>query len=338
MFIKKTFKYTPTYLMWKNKLRKNKVPDYSKFIKTAISKTPYYKNNTKYLAAENLPILRKSDIQPDPNTFIRNKVIGWLSFKTSTGGTTGVSINLFQTLQSKIRESVFVDDAFKKITTNPKIGVLRGNKVSNGFYKLKQGKLILSSYKISSETIDDYLKIIEEKKINCLHAYPSSLMIFLKYIRDKNLAHRLSNIKGILTSSEVFTRDDKIFLKELLPDITLIDLYGQNEHVAFAVAKDLGYFSFSNIYGNTEFVETGETINNNKIAEIVSTGYLNPNMPLIRYGTEDYAELDKQGNVLSIIGRAQDFVFDKNGRKLPCILQTRPNTLKKCHFIPVSSI
>ena len=46
-------------------------------------------------------------------------------------------------------------------------------------------------------------------------------------------------------------------------------------------------------------------------------------MPLIRYGTDDFAEMDENGNILSIIGRTTDFLYNKKGERIPCISSIR---------------
>ena len=47
---------------------------------------------------------------------------------------------------------------------------------------------------------------------------------------------------------------------------------------------------------------------------------MNTTMPFIRYGTDDYVEIDKNGNIIAIIGRSSDFVINKNNDIVPCII------------------
>src|SRR5690606_7903681 len=117
------------------------------------------------------------------------------------------------------------------------------------------------------------VKVLNDNSINCIHAYPSSILILLKLVESNNLLPKLKNIKGILTSSEVLTISDKKYIKKVLPDIRLVDLYGQNEHVAFATSLDLEPYKFYNNYGFTEFIPAEEKYKGKQVFEIVSTGF-----------------------------------------------------------------
>jgi phenylacetate-CoA ligase len=66
----------------------------------------------------------------------------------------------------------------------------------------------------------------------------------------------------------------------------------------------------------------------NKIKEIVGTNINNKGMPLIRYRTEDFVEFDESSNIVSIVGRTNDFVVNKNNDIVPCILVTRQNIME----------
>ena len=132
-----------------------------------------------------------------------------------------------------------------------------------------------------------------------------------------------------LTSSEIFSKEDKALVREVFPDVKIIDYYSHNELACCALSIDEGYYKFFNNYGYVEFIETGEVLNNgNKIAEIVATSIMNSGMPFIRYGTDDFVELDSGGNVVSIIGRASDFVVNTGNEVMPCIIHTRYESKK----------
>jgi phenylacetate-coenzyme A ligase PaaK-like adenylate-forming protein len=172
--------------------------------------------------------------------------------------------------------------------------------------------------------------LIKKYRINCLHVYPSSFVLFCKYleeaIREDHV--ELPGIKGVLSSSEILTSEMKNKILELFPDITLVDLYGQNEHVAFALSVNKGPYRFYDTYSVVEFLDTGFMNGKNKIKEIVGTNINNKGMPLIRYRTEDFVEVDESSNIVSIVGRTNDFVVNKNNDIVPCILVTRQNIME----------
>ena len=82
---------------------------------------------------------------------------------------------------------------------------------------------------------------------------------------------------------------------------------------------------FEPSYGYVEFLdEKLNPVNTvGEIAQVVSTGFQNDYMPFIRYQTSDYVRVDNHPPLgfthvaKEIIGRAQDFVYDKDANRLP---------------------
>ena len=123
--------------------------------------------------------------------------------------------------------------------------------------------------------------------------------------------------------------EEKNVVRKAFPNAKIIDYYGQSELVASAVSINGGHYTFDDRMGFVEFIDTGQkTKSGNRIAEIVATAVMNHVMPLIRYATEDYVELDDEGNVVGIIGRTSDFVVNKHRELVPCIAITRDQSKK----------
>ena len=299
-------------------------------VKSAICNVPYYAKYKPLLKngfnITDLPLLRKNDIMGHEKEFISRKVIKCLLSKKETGGSTGMSLELFESISTVIKKNVMSDYAFSLIGENLRIAELRGNKPQNGAIvdKIGDNKILLSSYQLGENTIDLYLDALRDYKIECLHVYPSSLSIFTRLVRKKYGITNLPDLKGILSSSEIFSSEEKKLVRETFPNIKLVDFYVHNELACCAIAVDDGFYEFNNNYGYVEFYDIGQSINNNhRIAEIVATSIMNKTMPFIRYATEDYVELDEKGNVVSIVGRTSDFVINQDKQMVPCIVCTR---------------
>lgn len=277
------------------------------------------------------PILRKSDIMGHEEEFVSKKCIIPLMHKVKTGGSTGQSLQLYYSISTLIKKDIVSDYAFSLIGKKLNIAILRGNKPKNGEISevVNKKTLILSSYLISDDTLDTYLSLLNSHRIECIHAYPSSLSILARLIKRRYHTANIPTLKGILTSSEIFSKEDKMLVKEVFPNVKVIDYYSHNELACCALSIDGGHYTFFPNYGYVEFIETGETLDNgNKIAEIIATSIMNSDMPFIRYGTDDYVELDSNNNVVSIIGRTSDFIINSDGNLIPCIISTRPETLE----------
>lgn len=337
ILIKRLIKLTPLYFRmrssFKNEDEIQEAGEYFAHAKKIINTIPFYKNSEVY-HKENLnkitefPLLEKSQIIGKETDFLSEKINRKFLFNVSTGGTSGKSLNFYKTIKEVIKEEAFISYSFSLIGKNLKIGILRGNRLSKGFYKYKYGHLLLSSYNLSLDNVRIYVELIKKYNINCLHVYPTSIHIFLSYLKELKGSIELPDLKGILSSSEILSKEDKSLIFELFPTITLIDLYGQNEHVAFALSINQGFYKFYKNYSFVEFIPVETTLGNNTIAEIVGTNVFNQAMPLIRYRTEDFVEIDGNGNIYSIIGRTQDFIVNKNNNIIPCIVSTRDNSLR----------
>jgi len=298
-----------------------------------IEEVPYYHKHKSIIKdsfdIKELPILRKPDIQGHETEFVSTKVNKHLVFKEKTGGSTGWSLTLFRSFQDVTKSSAYVDYMFSLIGKNLRIAVLRGNKPKEGIYEcISSKKIILSSYSLSPESLETYLDILRKYRISCIHAYPSSISILARLVRNKYGTIQLPDLKGILTSSEIFSREEKLLVSEVFPDVKLVDLYGMSERCCCAYSIGLGHYHFIQDYGYTEFIDTGEKNGDNNIAEIVATSIMNTTMPFIRYGTDDYVEIDKNGNIIAIIGRSSDFVINNNNDIVPCIIIARNESKK----------
>ncbi len=328
--LKKVIRLTPQYFKYKKRIG-NKITFDDSYIREIIKEVPYYREQgytkDKFM---NYPFLTKSDVIGNEDKFISKKINKSFLIKVSTSGSSGESLNFCKTLKDIIKEEAFVNHAFSLIGKNLRIAVLRGNSPSSGIFEYKFGRLLLSSYLLSRQNILDYLKLIRKYKINCLYVYPSSMLMFCRYLKlileEKKI--ELPEIQGIISSSEIFSESAKAEIKEIFPGSTIVDIYGQSEHVAFAIAVDKGYFHFFDSYSIVEFLDTGLKNGGNSIKEIVGTNLTNKAMPLIKYRTAEYVEVDSKNNVVSIIGRANDLVVDRTGKIMPCNLATRDRTLK----------
>lgn len=333
--LRKIIYLSPTYRGFCKKLSEPlSVSDLRKVIKKAIEDVPFYADYHKYLkqdfSIKDFPILRKTDIMGNEKSFVSKRANTFLMQRAETGGSTGISLELFYTLKTILKKDAVSRTAIAEIGNDLNIAFLRGSKPKDGkvYEIVTKSFVILSSYLLSSSNLDTYIDILRQRKVTCLHVYPSSITILARLIKEKYGSIHLPYLKGILASSEIFSVEDKELVANVFPGVKIIDYYSHNELAVAAYSINKGYYNFFDQYGYTEFIPTGETINGNIIAEIVATSIMNEDMPFIRYGTEDYVELDAQGNVLSIIGRTSDFVVTKDKKLAPCIVCTRTESMQ----------
>ena len=301
-------------------------------VRRAVKRVPYYKKYADVVGKEDFslqdfPIIRKPDVLNHSRELVSRRAFKPLLHRKETGGSTGMSLELFVSPGTVMRNAAVVDGLFAMVAPKCRTAVLRGNVPAGGAVcqAIGNGDILLSSYLLSAENLDEYLSALRLNDINCLHVYPSAVSVLarLVYQRYGSSLH-LPELRGIIASSEVFSADDKAIVAKAFPGVKVIDYYSHNEQACAAYSVDGEPYRFIPSFGYVEFIPTGDTVNGgHRVAEIVATSVMNRTMPFIRYGTDDYVELDDDGNVLSIIGRTSDQVIDRNGERVPCMVNTR---------------
>lgn len=252
----------------------------------------------------------------------------------STGGTTGPSVNVYQSFRESVIGYAYTNYRFYLLGDNLEICTIREHDLTeNETYRHFGNRLMLAPNKIKIETIEYYVSLMQKYKVNCLHCYPTSLQALCKLI-EKKYGHNIPDIpiKGILVSSEIFSDEVKRLAKRIFPNAKILNFYGQTELVGQAIGIDFEPIRFIKSFSYVEFMDVDVQQNGNRVAEIVCTGF-KKSMPLIRYATGDYVEIDATGNIVSIIGRTSDFLIGKNGEVIPCIIVNREDTMKNVTLV-----
>lgn len=333
-FARKLLRYTCEYKHWKGVIARSGHKHHDRLFEESLSyaldNVPFYKSYKKTEDLTELPVIRKSDIIGKEHLMVSSKLNMEKLRKVGTAGSTGVSLTLYRSVKDVIRELAEIDSLLHPYIPYKKMvkAVLRGTKPKSGIYERVSGMHhLLSSYLISKETVHEYIKILKEKGINIIHAYPTSIILLSRIIKQQGLQVDLPKLEYIFTSSEIFGKKEKELVKSVFKNVTIIDYYSHNEMGCAAFSVDFGPYNFLPTFGKVEFIDRHQLTDNTSLAEIVCTSILNATMPFVRYATEDYVELDESGRVLSIVGRSADFVINKNEDIVPCIISTREESM-----------
>ena len=214
-----------------------------------------------------------------------------------------------------------------------KVIILRGGRIDErliqqGIYWKRslgyRGRgLLLSSFHLTEATYESYMHQIRKESPKFIVAYPSSLTILCTMMKKHNEAP-LIGLRGAICSSEMVYEWQRQLVREVL-GVEIYSFYGHSEKTVSAIPDSQHRMLFEPSYGYVEFLD--EKLNPvdtvGEIAQVVSTGFQNDYMPFIRYQTSDYVRVDNHPPLgfthvaKEIIGRAQDFVYDKDGNRLP---------------------
>lgn len=183
--------------------------------------------------------------------------------------------------------------------------------------------LLFSSFHLTEATYESYMHEIRKEAPKFIVAYPSSLTVLCTLMKKHNEAP-LIGLRGAICSSEMVYDWQRQLVREVL-GVEIYSFYGHSEKSVSAIPDSEHRMLFEPSYGYVEFLnEDSNPVNTiGEIAQVVSTGFQNYYMPFIRYQTSDYVRVGNRPPLgvthvaQEIIGRAQDFVYDKSYNRLP---------------------
>ena len=290
------------------------------------AKTPYGRSvgGTEELAS--WPLLEKSAVRESPQAFHAGKT--WFTAHASTGGTTGMPLQLIRSPESVVAEQVCLDRMMIGLgvePTNARTAVLRGDNIKDPtdlqppFWKYALGgrRLLLSSNHLTESTLKHYLDEIRAFNPEVLWVYPSSLELLCRLI---SVSGETLRIPRVLSSSEVLKPSAWLLARQVL-GCKIADYYGQAERIAFAYAFAPTQYVFLPGYSFVELIPHSSD-GSAPAFEIVGTSLWNEAMPLIRYRTGDlvrlpwnYGEREREQIAYSmtpfegVIGRDQEVLY-----------------------------
>jgi phenylacetate-CoA ligase len=340
--------YTKTLKLLKKSERwtKEQIEDYqlkklNSLLAHAYENVPYYNKilaNIKineFSNLEKIPFLTKELIQQNIDNLKAKNYPEYKFQYYTTGGSTAIPLGFYE---EKGVQDIIGFAYYKYLLKNfdckltDKFVILTGIVFPSGdkskFWKYTFFKrcLILSSYHLTEKNLPRYIEKIRKMKTKIIFAYPSSLSIIASFMKKNNIAP-IKSLKIIIYSAESLYE----WQKDLLEDVfqcKIIGIYGHSEKATHAhTCKKSDYYHFFPQFGIVELIDkNGKQINKeNKLGEIVVTGFYNNIFPFIRYKTGDYGTFTNKKcpcnrnypTMKRIEGRIQEFIITKNDRLIP---------------------
>ncbi|OYT70049.1 MAG: hypothetical protein CFK49_11960, partial [Armatimonadetes bacterium JP3_11] len=246
---------------------------------------------------EEWPLLPKEHVRGRESDFLTRPA--WLTSQGSTGGTAGIPLRLYRSLQSVCYEQATYDYPLLKRGLNPlkaRMAILRGDNLKDPsdleppFWRFAANgrKIIFSSNHLCVKTVKHYVQALHEFAPDVLFAYPTSLESLCILMQQCDLRLR---VPLVIATSEAMSSEARLLAARVL-NAEVLHSYGAGERVAFAWSERLDDYVFFQGYGWVELIpveESRETIT----YEIVGTGFWNLAMPLVRYRMSDLITLPK---------------------------------------------
>jgi len=189
-------------------------------------------------------------------------------------------------------------------------------------YNFVEKQVYFSAYHIAASTANNYLKAFYKHHIQYMHGYAMSNYFLARFFDELKL--QPPPLKAIITSSEKLTQEMRdTFLKvyqcksfDSWSGVEANALISECEHGSLHVSPDVGWIEIID--------EDGKPCPPGKAGEVVCTGFLNYDQPLIRYRIGDIMKWsDKSCRcgrsmpvIEEIVGRLEDVVIGSDGREM----------------------
>ena len=317
-----------------------------KLLRHAFSTVPYYNKLYKehgFISDDfdkfeiedlkRLPYLEKNDLRKYGTTTLLSTKRKRGSFLASSGST-GTPIQAYFTNEThQIWSAAYEARVRNWAGVNHKMsrGMIGGRRIlpdANAkppYYRYNRAEkqTYFSAYHLSPETVSNYLEGIIKNNVEYMVGYAVSNYILADFIEKKGL--KAPQLKAVLTSSEKLTKEMRETIERVY-GCKVYDAYSGVESCGLISENNDGELLFSPDTGIMEIMnEQREDTIRGEIGEVIATGFLNFDQPLIRYRIGDRVKLSKSkatknGLVMPIIdeieGRMEDVIIAKDGRKM----------------------
>ncbi len=274
---------------------------------------------TKEIVQTNLPDLKARNYPESAFEYVR------------TSGSTGTPMGFYyEKGVSRAREWAFMKTQWDRVgyRFGDRCVVLRGHVVDAApddtyWRRALFGRwLIMSSHKMTEETLPTYIREIQRFKPRFIHAYPSTAVILAGYMRE----HRIEpfpTVRAVLCGSENLYPWQRDLLTEAF-GCRVFSWYGNSEQTALAgECEESTHYHIFPEYGVVELIgRDGLPVEGpGVLGEVVATSLTNYVCPLIRYRTRDVAvaaaercSCGRQYPLLEKVeGRLQEFIVTRGG-------------------------
>ncbi|MBE0425199.1 MAG: phenylacetate--CoA ligase family protein [Nitrospirae bacterium] len=359
LFFRYKFIYGRSYLHWraflqesekwdKDRIKAYQIEQLKNLLKHAIKNIPYYKKlfsdygfDPERLQTLDdikvLPYLNKETVRDSLHEFIDSSVPRKSLLMKSTSGSTGIPLTFYKTKEPQRIFTAFWDDLLLRAGCTPKSkivmfwGMIKLGKRKYPFLKYGN-RLILSVNYITDKWMQTFYNTIVRFEPEFIIGYPNTLAIFSAYIKEKGYSN-FKSLKTVITQSETLYHWQRNLIEEAL-GVRVFSIYVMTELAVFAgECEHSSSLHTYPQYGLTEFISL-----DNDHKEIITTGFTNYVMPLIRYKTNDIGmrgndscpECGRKHQLIDMIeGRINDFLINKEEKVIPRLMpwiRVFPNT------------
>jgi phenylacetate-CoA ligase len=315
----------------------------------AATSVPYYReqwaarrrrgDRASWEYLENWPVLEKEPLRTCPAALVADDCDVRRMFREHTSGTTGKPIVLWRS-----RETTAQLYALAAVRTRAWYGLARKDRWATlagqlivpvhqrkppfWVWNAALKQLYMSSYHLAPDLISYYLDALARYRIGYLCGYSSSLHALAHETLE--LGRRDLQMAVVISNAEPIPEHQRQVIAEAF-QCPVRETYGMAEIVVAASECQEGRLHQWPEVGWIEVLDSDDQgVSDGDRGELVCTGLLNADMPLIRYRTGDCGRLTREAavcrcgrtlpTIAGIDGRTNDLLITGDGRRVYCPL------------------
>lgn len=310
----------------------------------AATRVPYYReqwaarrlrgDRASWEYLENWPILEKEAIRQAPAAFLADGCDPRRMYHLHTSGTTGKSLDLWWSRKTARNWYGLFEARVKRwnsVSTRERWAILGGQIVTPSsqsrppfwVWNSALNQLYMSSYHLAPRMIAHYLDALRRYRIKYILGYTSSLYALAREILWAG--HERVKMAVVITNAEPVPDYQREAISEAF-ECPVRETYGMAEIVVSASECHEGNLHLWPEAGWLEVLEDDHAAERGAVGEMVCTGFLNQDMPLVRYRAGDRGARGEEGArcscgrmlpmLASVEGRIDDVLYTADGRRI----------------------
>ena len=310
----------------------------------AATQVPYYRDHwlkrrrqgdrSSWELLENWPMLEKETLRREARAFIADDCDQRRLFHDHTSGTTGKPLDIWQS-QKTVREWYALFEARTRrwygVSRNDRWAILGGQTVTRmaqrrppfWVWNAALNQLYMSSYHLAPDLVGHYVKALQRYRVTYLLGYTSALYALAQEIL--RLKHNDLQLAVVITNAEPVFEYQREVISEAFK-CPVRETYGMAEIVFAASECGAGRLHIWPEAGIGEVTQDSQPVSGGKAGDLLCTGLMNEDMPLIRYQVGDRCALPSVQRpcecgrnlpqMASVEGRADDVLYTIDGRRV----------------------
>ena len=310
----------------------------------AATQVPYYRDHwlrrrrqgdrSSWELLQNWPMLEKETLRREARAFIADDCDPHQLFHDHTSGTTGKPLDIWQSPKT-VREWYALFEARTRrwygVSRNDRWAILGGQTVTRiaqrrppfWVWNAALNQLYMSSYHLAPDLVGHYVEALRRYRVTYLLGYTSALYALAQEIL--RLKHNDLQLAVVITNAEpVFEHQREVISEAFRCPVR--ETYGMAEIVFAASECGAGRLHIWPEAGIGEVMQDHQAVPDGKSGDLLCTGLMNADMPLIRYRVGDRCALPSiqrpcecgrnLPQMASVEGRADDVLYTIDGRRV----------------------